>query len=51
MKASDTTTIADFISDVFEQYPTWEDALDDSCNYFGNRTAKNSNPVLTKYFV
>ena len=36
--------------EVFEKYPTWEDALDDSCNYFGKRTGKNPSPILTKYF-
>lgn len=36
--------------EVFEQYPTWEDALYDECNYFASRSGKNTRPILEKYF-
>jgi len=37
--------------EVFEAYPTWDDAVEDRCNYFAKPTAKNSSWVLLeKYF-
>jgi len=36
--------------EVFEQYPTWEDAVEDRCNYFGVKAAKNSSHKLREYF-
>ena len=36
--------------EVFEAYPTWDDALDDECNYFGVRMVKNNHLKLREYF-
>lgn len=35
---------------VFEEYQTWDDAIDDRCNFFGHGPAKNSMGVVEKYF-
>lgn len=37
-------------NEVFEQYPTWDDAIEDMCNFFGHGPAKNSMAVVEKYF-
>jgi len=37
--------------EVFETYPTWDDAVDDRCNFFASPTGKNTSwVVLEKYF-
>jgi hypothetical protein len=35
---------------VFVAYPNWETAIEDHCNYFGNRAGKNPSPILERYF-
>ncbi len=37
--------------EAFEQYPTWNDALDDECNFFAHGSAKNSRPILVAMHV
>jgi len=36
--------------EVFEAYPTWDDAVEDRCNFFGVKAAKNSSLKLREYF-
>jgi len=35
---------------VFVEYPTWEEAVEHRCGYFGNRPVKNNSPILNRYF-
>lgn len=35
---------------VFVAYPTWDDAIEDRCNYFGERSGIFTRPLLERYF-